>query len=109
MATSVEYMEFVCGQLHDLGEIRYKKMFGEYMVYADDKPVLLVCNNTVYVKMLEEIKTDMGEAETGCPYNGAKDHYVLDIDNAELAKRIVEKLKEVIPVPKPKKKKAKTT
>lgn len=50
MATSQEYIEFVCEQLVGIENVRYKKMFGEYMVYVNDKPVLLVCDNTVYVK-----------------------------------------------------------
>lgn len=52
MATSQEYIEFVCEQLVGVENVRYKKMFGEYMVYVNDKPVLLVCDNTVYVKKL---------------------------------------------------------
>lgn len=34
MATSTEYIEFVCDQIIGTGEIRYKKMFGEYMIYS---------------------------------------------------------------------------
>ena len=56
MATSQEYIEFVCEQLVSIENVRYKKMFGEYMVYVNDKPVLLVCDNTVYVKKLPEIE-----------------------------------------------------
>ncbi len=79
-------------------------MFGEYMVYVDDKPILLVCNNSVYVKILEPIMEQMKDAEKGFPYKGAKEHYILDIDNAEFSKSIIDLLLPVIPVPKPKKK-----
>ena len=47
MATSPDFIEFVCGQLSSPFELSYRKMFGEYMVYANGKPVLLVCDNTV--------------------------------------------------------------
>lgn len=104
MATPAEYMEFVCGQIGGVGEIRYKKMFGEYMLYVDDRPIFTVCDSTVYVKKLDELQEEMKDAETGCPYNGAKEHYILDIDNEELAKKVALKLKELIPAPKPKKK-----
>ena len=50
MATSKEYIEFVCEQLAGTENVRYRKMFGEYMVYVNDKPTLLVCDNTVMVK-----------------------------------------------------------
>lgn len=41
MATTKEYIEFVCDQIQGFGEVRYRKMFGEYMAYVNDKPVLL--------------------------------------------------------------------
>lgn len=66
MATSQEYIEFVCEQLVGIENVRYKKMFGEYMVYVNDKPVLLVCDNTVYVKKLPEIEELMSALSAVC-------------------------------------------
>jgi TfoX/Sxy family transcriptional regulator of competence genes len=105
MATNPDFVEYVCGQINGTGAIRYKKMFGEYMVYVNDKPLLGVCNNTVYVKILPCLDDLMSDAEKGCPYNGAKEHYILDIDNRELVFAVVSALEPVIPVPKPRKKK----
>lgn len=105
MATSVEFIEYVCEQIYSVGDVRYKKMFGEYMVYVNDKPVLLVCNDTVFIKMLDVVKDDMLDAAKGIPYGGAKEHYILDIDDKNLAVSVVAKLEKVTPLPKPKKKK----
>lgn len=80
-------------------------MFGEYMVYVNDKPVLLVCDNTVYVKKLPEVEELMSDAECGVPYDGAKEHYILDIENRELTAKVVEVLEQVTPVPKKRTKK----
>ena len=52
MATTPEYNEFVCERLEPFGAVRSRKMFGEYMVYLNDKPIISVCDNTVFVKML---------------------------------------------------------
>ena len=82
-----------------------KKMFGEYMVYANDKPVLLVCDNTVFVKKLACLADMMQSAECGIPYQGAKEHYILDIDSAEHSREIVRILEDITPIPKPRKKK----
>lgn len=106
MATSVDYIEFVCDQIRGTGEIRYKKMFGEYMVYVNEKPVLLVCDGTVYVKKLDCIEQQMKMAETGTPYSGAKEHYILDVENSEFCKEIVLALEKATPLPKPRKKKS---
>lgn len=103
MSTTIDFIEFVCDQIAGVGEIRYKKMFGEYMVYVNDKPILLVCDNTVYVKILPCLDETMREADKGFPYDGAKEHYVLDIDNAQFSKEVIAILEPVTPIPKPKK------
>lgn len=105
MATTQEYIEYVCEQISGIGEVRYKKMFGEYMVYINDKPVLVVCDNTAFVKKLECIEPIMKDAEVGFPYKGAKEHYILDIDNREICQQVVSEVEKVTPIPKPKKKK----
>ena len=104
MATSLDFIEYVCEQVSGVRPVRYKKMFGEYMIYIDDKPILLVCDNTVFIKILEPIREQMVNADKGFPYDGAKEHYVLDIDNAEFSKEIISLLLPIVPVPKPKKK-----
>ena len=105
MATSPEFMEYVVEQIAGCGEIRYRKMFGEYLVYVNEKPVLLVCDNTVYVKMLDTIREEMAEAESAAPYEGAPEHYILDIDNGDFSRRIVSLLEPVTPYPKKKRRK----
>ena len=105
MATTLEYIEYVAAQAEGCGVVRYRKMFGEYMVYVNDKPILLVCDNSVYVKILSCLDGLMAEAERGFPYDGAKEHYILDIDDRELTQAAIAALEAVTPIPKPKKKK----
>ena len=102
MATTVDFIEYVCEQIAGVGATRYRKMFGEYLVYVNDKPILLVCDNTVFVKKLDLIADKMKNAACGSPYQGAKEHYVLDIDDGEFSKEIVELLEPVTPLPKKK-------
>ena len=103
MATSVDFIEFVCEQIHGEYAVRYRKMFGEYMVYINEKPVLLVCDNCVYVKKLPQIQELLSNAQTGIPYNGAKEHYILDIENTSLVEQVVSVLERITPLPKRKK------
>lgn len=105
MATSESFINYVCEQLQGIGEITYKKMFGEYMVYLNAKPVITVCDSVAYVKELGIIADLMKNADKGFPYKGAKEHYILDIENAELSKEVVTKIEKVTPMPKPRKKK----
>lgn len=78
-------------------------MFGEYMVYVNDKPVLLLCDNTVFVKILPETTAILGDsAESALPYDGAKPHYVVDPDEKETLAALVRALEKITPVPKKK-------
>lgn len=95
MATSLEYCKYVCEQIQSDKMVKYKKMFGEYMVYLNDKPVLMICDNTVYVKILPVLESLMQGAETGYPYEGAKKHYIVDIENRVLLNEVVSVLGEV--------------
>ena len=107
MATTPEYLEFVLEQLPPLWSIRSRKMFGEYMAYLHEKPVLLVCDNTVFVKKLPEVRELLAQADCGAPYPGAKEHYILDIENRDLLHAVIPVLEAATPVPAPRKKKEK--
>lgn len=108
MATSADFMEYVCAQLAGFdGVVRYRKMFGEYMVYVNDKPVLLVCDHTVFLKLLPELETLMAGSVRGLPYPGAKEHWMLDVEDREKLFAAVEILERVTPLPKPRKKRVK--
>lgn len=99
MACSNEYIDFVCAQLSGIGVIRPKKMFGDWLIYIDEKPIVLACDNICYVKMLPEIAGLMANALTAPPYPGAKPHYVLDIEHHDTALQVVKALLPIIPYP----------
>jgi TfoX/Sxy family transcriptional regulator of competence genes len=106
MASTPDFVEYVCEQLAGAGAIRRRKMFGDFMVYINDKPLLLVCDHTVFVKKHDCLSEDMQKAPSGLPYPGAKSHYILDIDDAALALRVVRRLEAATPPPQPRKKAA---
>ncbi len=84
MATSNDFMAYCAEIVEDLGVVRYRKMFGEYMLYIDEKPALLICDNCVFIKKLECLSAL--DLPCGIPYDGAKEHYILDIDDREVVR-----------------------
>lgn len=104
MTASAEFLDFVCEQLQGIGAVRYRRMFGDAMIYLNDRPVMLVCDDIAFVKKHDAIADLMQGAETGIPYDGAKEHYILDIDDADLSKKVVSELEKVTPLPKKRKK-----
>jgi len=104
MASDIDFVNYVIGQINGVGIITSKKMFGEYMVYINQKPVILICDNTAFVKKLDCIKTFWEKGENGFPYKGAKEHYILDVDNREALIKIIKEVEKATPIPKKKKK-----
>ena len=104
MATSPEYLAFVLEQLPPLWDIRSRKMFGEYMIYLNDKPILTLCDSTVFVKKLPDLSEILASAPCGCPYEGAKEHYILDVEDHDLTEHVLTLAEAATPLPKPRKK-----
>ncbi|MDO4181606.1 MAG: TfoX/Sxy family protein [Bacteroidales bacterium] len=100
MATTTDFIDFVCSQIAAAGEVRSRKMFGDYVVYLDEKPVITVCDGICYVKKLPAIDAMMRDAECGFPYEGAREHYILDIAHGDHAMRVVRAVWESVPFPK---------
>ena len=103
MASSPEFVEYICEQLEGLGTVRSRKMFGDYLVYLNDKPVLIVCDDRAMVKMLPCLADLLAGCPTEPPYEGAKDHYLLDPDDRETLREAARRAEEVTPLPKKKK------
>ena len=72
MATRQSTIDYLLEQLAELGQVNAKKMFGEYCLYYQDKPVALVCDDQLFVKPLQAVKDFIGEVVEGIPYPGAK-------------------------------------
>ena len=89
MACTSEFIELICDVLAPLGEVRSRKMMGDYVIYLNEKYVITACDNIPYVKKLPCIADMMADAECGCPYPGAKEAYILDLDNPSKARKVI--------------------
>ena len=67
-ATIEELMEL----LAPAGDVRARKMFGEYALYCDEKVVALACRDELFVKDTPEGRTFAPELELEPAYPGAK-------------------------------------
>ena len=89
-----------------VGHSERRAMFGEYIVSLNGKNVVSVCDNCVFVKEMPALAEAFRGAERGFPYDGAKEHYILDMEDRALLDEVVPLLDEHMPLPKPRKKKA---
>ena len=105
MACSLEYINFLCSQLQDMGVVRSHRQFGDWCIYVDEKAVILACDEIAYVKKHPVIELLMKDAECGYPFEGAKEHYILDIEHRELVEKVVKALLPELTYPRHKKRK----
>ena len=109
MATKKEFVEFVVGQI-GLGDlVFYRKMFGEYAVYYENKVVALVCDNKLFVKPTIGGRTYIGQVVEASAYPGAKPSFLIEdkVDDQDWIKELILITASELPEPKPKKKKNK--
>lgn len=104
MACNSEFIDFVLEVLAPLGEVRARKMMGDYVVYLNEKCVITACDNTAFIKKHPCIAELMQDAETACAYEGAKEGYILPFDDAAKARKVIATLWEALPFPKSRKK-----
>lgn len=94
--------------MHDRERFSARAMFGEYALYADKKVVALVCDDTLYVKILPASSELESVCEKGAPYPGARPHYLVDEDQLSHIENLSEILLAVADsLPAKKKKKSK--
>lgn len=110
MATDQNTIDFLLDQLSRLGGASTKKMFGEYCLYLEGKPVGLVCDDQLYLKPTAAGKSKIGSVVEGAPYPGAKPHLLITADQWEDSEWLCDLVRATareLPLPKPKHKKPK--
>ena len=55
VASSKEYIQFACDQVLAFGAVRAQLMFGDYMIYLNERPIILICDDVPFVKKLPEL------------------------------------------------------
>lgn len=106
MATSQSTMDYLLDQLaQGGGACSARKMFGEYCLYYQGRPVGLVCNEKLYLKNTEPGRALMPHPAEGAPFPGARPHLLLcadDWDDHHWLHQIVRATLDALPPPKPK-------
>jgi TfoX/Sxy family transcriptional regulator of competence genes len=88
MASSLDYLTYVLELLKEVEGITYKKMMGEFLLYKDGILFGGVYDNRFLVKKTES--SSALEAREVIPYPSAKPMVLIDIENADEIKDIVE-------------------
>lgn len=80
MSTQKDTVAFILERLDRPTVFSARPMFGEYALYAQNKVVALICDDTLYVKVLPASEELHSICEQDHPYPGAKLFYVISED-----------------------------
>ena len=88
MASTKNYLNFILDELSYLGNITYKPMMGEYLLYYNNQLFGGIYDDRLLVKIVDSTKKY--HLEETIPYEKGKPMYFIeDIDNKEILKDIV--------------------
>ena len=106
MASDIEFVNFVIEQLRNAGQIDYRKMFGEYVLYCEGKVVALICDNKLFVKPTNAGREFIGDIVEAPAYPGAKLSFLIDekIEDSKWLSKLIKITEKELPAPKSKKK-----
>lgn len=106
MASDQGFMDYVLDQADGAGSLRWRKMFGEYALYCDEKVVALVCDNHVFVKPTPGGRAWIGTVCEAPAYPGARPSFLIDsrLDDHEWFSTLLRVTASELPVPPPRRK-----
>ena len=105
MASTKDYLDFVLEQLSEVGDISYRPMMGEYILYCQGKVFGGIYDNRFLVKPVGSALALMPEAPLELPYDGAKEMLLVeDIEDRERLAELISAMLPELPAPKKKRK-----
>jgi TfoX/Sxy family transcriptional regulator of competence genes len=107
MASRQDTIDLITELMAPAGEIRSRKMFGEYTVYLDDKVIALVCDDLLFLKPTEEARAAIGNPDEAPAYPGSKLYFRIAEDTWEdpdWLSRLARITADALPAPKSKRK-----
>ena len=110
MTTDKNFVDYIAEQAQPGATLVFKKMFGEYGVYLDDKIIAFVCDNSLFVKATKATTEITRALPHRPPYPGAKPYPVADelLDDADALRSLLLATAQDLPPPTLKKPKAAT-
>ena len=105
MASSEEFVRYVCGQLADAGKITCKRMFGEYGLWCDGKFFATIEDNMLCPKITDAGRAMLPDAEIVEPHQGAFFLNVAELDDRAFLAELVRRTCAELPGPGPRRNK----
>ena len=72
MPTSKETMDYFLDQMAQAGDVKARRMFGNYAIYCNNKVVGLACDDQIFIKITTISGNYLDSTHWAPPFPGAK-------------------------------------
>lgn len=101
MPSSKPYLDFILDQLSDAGDVSYRPMMGEYVLYCRGKVIGGIYDDRFLVKPTRSALSMMPDAKKELPYEGAKEMLLVDnVDDRAFLRELLDALCAELPARK---------
>ena len=105
MASTNQYLEFVLDLLGELDDVAHHKMMGEYVLYYRGKVIGGIYDDRFLLKVTPASERLLPEAPRAIPYEGAKEMLLVEVEDRDVLRDVVDAMWEELPAPKKRNKK----
>lgn len=103
MASGKDYLDYILEQLSELGDVTYRPMMGEYIIYYRGKIIGGIYDDRFLVKPVKSALSMMPHADMELPYEGAKKMILVDdVEDRGFLCGLLEAMYDELPAPKKK-------
>ena len=104
MSSTDQYLELVLDLLGELEDVAHCKMMGEYVLYYRGKVIGGIYDDRFLLKVTPASERLLPEAPRAIPYEGAKEMLLVEVEDRDALRDVVDAMWEELPAPKQRKK-----
>ena len=105
MSSTDQYLEFVLDLLGELEDVAHRKMMGEYVLYYRGKVIGGIYDDRFLLKVTPASSRLLPEAPRAIPYEGAKEMLLVEVEDRDVLRDVVDAMWVEVPAPKKRNKK----
>ena len=106
MSSSNQYLDFVLDLLGELEDVAHRKMMGGYVLYYRGKVIGGIYRGDRFLlKVTPASERLLPEAPRAIPYEGAKEMLLVEVEDRDALRDVLDAMSEEVPAPKKRNKK----
>ena len=105
MSSTEQYLDFVLDLLGELEDVAHRTMMCEYVLYYRGKVIGGIYDDRFLLKVTPASSRLLPEAPRAIPYEGAKEMLLVEVEDRDVLRDVVDAMWVEVPAPKKRNKK----